>query len=83
MYDPSSGTVQPQAVTVARMDDNDAVIQSGLKPGQQVVIAGVHVLNAGQKVTVFQSKYDVVRNPQAQDATNSVVTGGAAPAASK
>ena len=83
VYDPSSATVQPQAVTVARMDDNDAVIQSGLKPGQQVVIAGVHVLNAGQKVTVFQSKYDVVRNPQAQDATNSVVTGGAAPAASK
>ena len=83
MFDPATSAVQPQQVKVARMDGNDAVIQSGLKPGQQVVIAGVHVLNAGQKVTVFQSKYDVVRNPQAQDATNSVVTGGAAPAASK
>jgi len=66
VYDPASSTVQPQAVVVARMDGNDAVIQSGLQAGQQVVVAGVHVLNAGQKVTVFQSKYAASAPAQTQ-----------------
>lgn len=83
VFDPASSTVQPQAVKVARMDGNDAVIQSGLKPGQQVVIAGVHVLGAGQKVTVFQSKYEPARAGSAPAAIDSVVDGNAAPAAAK
>jgi hypothetical protein len=29
------------------------VISAGLKPGQKVVSAGVHVLSPGQKVTVY------------------------------
>jgi len=33
-----------------------------LKPGQQVVATGVHVLSPGQKVLVYQEKY---ANPSA------------------
>lgn len=86
VFDPATSAVQPQPVKVARMDGNDAVIQSGLQPGQQVVIAGVHVLNAGQKVTVFQSKYAPAQDSKTPDATNSVVSGGSGetlPAAAK
>ncbi|MFG5777531.1 efflux RND transporter periplasmic adaptor subunit [Comamonas sp. J-3] len=83
VFDAASSSVQPQAVGVARIDGNEAVIQSGLKAGQQVVIAGVHVLSAGQKVTVFQSKYDKTQDPQAAAAGNSVVAGDAAAAAAK
>lgn len=83
VFDAASSSVQPQAVSVARIDGNEAVIQNGLKAGQQVVIAGVHVLSAGQKVTVFQSKYDKTQDPQAAAAGNSVVAGDAAAAAAK
>ena len=34
-------------------------IASGLKPGQKVVVAGVHVLSPGQKVTLYKSAGDV------------------------
>jgi hypothetical protein len=40
-------------VQVATADGNDVVIAAGLKPGQQIVSAGVHVLSPGQKVTVY------------------------------
>ena len=84
VFDAASSTVKPQPVKVARMDGNDAVIQSGLQPGMRVVIAGVHVLGSGQKVTVFESKYTPAPAGSAQAATNSVVTGDAAsPAAAK
>lgn len=43
-------TVRSQPVELATADGNEAVIASGLKPGQRVVTAGVHVLAAGQKV---------------------------------
>lgn len=81
VFDPASSTVNPQAVTVARMDGNDAVIQSSLQAGQQVVIAGVHVLSAGQKVTVFQSKYAATAPAQTQ--TDAPVVNAPAAAAPK
>jgi len=46
-------TVRSQVVTLAGADGNDAVISSGLAPGQVVVTAGVHVLNPGQKVKFY------------------------------
>ncbi|MEP7295788.1 MAG: efflux RND transporter periplasmic adaptor subunit [Burkholderiales bacterium] len=48
-----SMTVKLQPVTLAGADGNDAVITSGLAPGQIVVTAGVHVLNPGQKVKFY------------------------------
>jgi membrane fusion protein, multidrug efflux system len=53
VFDAATSTVQPRPVVVAGADGNDIVIASGLKPGEEVVAAGVHVLQPGQKVTRF------------------------------
>lgn len=53
VFDAASGTVQSRPVEVAGVDGNDVVIAAGLKPGEEVVTAGVHVLSPGQKVTRF------------------------------
>jgi RND family efflux transporter MFP subunit len=50
VLDGASMTVKPVAVQVAGADGNEVVIAAGLNPGQEVVVAGVHVLNPGQKV---------------------------------
>jgi membrane fusion protein, multidrug efflux system len=55
VFDASSSSVQAQAVQVAAADGNDAVIAAGLKPGMQVVTAGVHVLQQGQKVKLLDT----------------------------
>ena len=46
-------TLKLQPVAVGGADGNEVVITEGLKPGQDVVVAGVHVLSAGQKVKFF------------------------------
>ena len=56
VLDPASMTLKSQPVEIATADGNEAVISSGLTPGMQVVSAGVHVLQAGQKVTVYKEK---------------------------
>lgn len=56
VLDPSSMTVRAQVVEIATADGNEAVIAAGLKPGDQVVAAGVHVLSPGQKVSVYQPR---------------------------
>ncbi|MBX3602132.1 MAG: efflux RND transporter periplasmic adaptor subunit [Rubrivivax sp.] len=53
LLDPASMTVRPQPVAVAGADGNDVIVAAGLRPGQQVVTAGVHVLTAGQKVRLY------------------------------
>lgn len=50
LLDAASMTVKPVPVQVGGADGNEVVIAGGLNPGQEVVVAGVHVLNAGQKV---------------------------------
>lgn len=56
LYDEASRTVKAQAVVVATADGNQAVIASGLQGGEQVVVAGVHVLTEGQQVTLYEEK---------------------------
>lgn len=53
VFDAASSTVQPREVVVGGADGNEMLIASGLKPGDEVVAAGVHVLSPGQKVTRF------------------------------
>jgi multidrug efflux system membrane fusion protein len=53
LVDRQSMTVRTQPVQIAGADGNEAVIAGGLQPGQVVVTAGVHVLNAGQKVRFY------------------------------
>jgi len=58
LYDPASHTVKSRSVVVATADGNQAVIASGLQVGEQVVVAGVHVLTDGQAVTLYRDKYE-------------------------
>lgn len=53
VVDKSSMTVQTQPVQIAGADGNEAVVTSGVQPGQVVVTAGVHVLTPGQKVKFY------------------------------
>ncbi|KQV60375.1 RND transporter [Pelomonas sp. Root1217] len=50
VLDGASMTVKPVAVQIGGAEGNDVVIAGGLTSGQEVVVAGVHVLNPGQKV---------------------------------
>lgn len=56
VLDEATMTVKLQPVQVDTADGNEAVVSSGLQPGMRVVAAGVHVLQPGQKVTVWQDK---------------------------
>src|SRR4030095_12530797 len=53
VVDKPSMTVKAQPVMVAGADGNDAVVSSGVSPGQVIATAGVHVLNPGQKVKLY------------------------------
>jgi len=55
VLDPASMTVKPRPVQVAGADGNEVVVANGLRPGDEVVVAGVHVLTAGQKVRRYQA----------------------------
>lgn len=57
VLDTASMTVKSQPVQIATADGNQAVVAGGLLPGMQVVAAGVHVLQPGQKVTIYQEKF--------------------------
>ena len=82
VLDPSSMTVKLQPVVIATADGNDVVVASGLQPGMQVVVAGVHVLSPGQKVTIYKDKAAVAQAKPALPAINSVASAAVAPAAS-
>ncbi len=55
VLDSTSMTVKSQAVQVTTADGNEVVVTGGLQPGMQVVVAGVHVLAPGQKVTIYKA----------------------------
>ena len=53
VLDAASMTVRLQAIEIGTADGNQVVVSSGLQAGQEVVVAGVHVLSPGQKVTRY------------------------------
>ncbi len=55
VLDPASMTVRTQPVQLVAADGNEVVVASGLEPGMQVVVAGVHVLSDGQKVSIYRA----------------------------
>ena len=55
VLDAASMTVKSQPVQIASVDGNEVVVAGGLQPGMQVVVTGVHVLAAGQKVSLFKA----------------------------
>ena len=82
----ASMTIKSQVVQIATADGNEAVIANGLQPGMLVVSAGVHVLSAGQKVTIYQDKVPSGQLIRAQAAINkeaSIILSAPALAASR
>jgi multidrug efflux system membrane fusion protein len=49
-------------------------VVGGLQPGMQVVAAGVHVLQAGQKVTIYKPNQPLALALPVQKAINSVAS---------
>ena len=82
VLDTASMTVRLQPVVIATADGNDVVIASGLQPGMQVVVAGVHVLSPGQKVSIYKPKEAVAPANGAQGATKNIASSAPAAAAS-
>ena len=78
VLDTASMTVRSQPVQIATADGNEAVIASGLQPGQKVVSAGVHVLSPGQKVTIYKPNG---ADPSAEQSSNAMKSGASAPVA--
>jgi len=72
VLDQATMTVRSQPVQISTADGNEAVIASGIAPGTQVVVAGVHVLSPGQKVTIYQERASV-STPAAAGAVKNVV----------
>jgi multidrug efflux system membrane fusion protein len=54
VVDKESGTVTLRPVTIARWRNDSAAIASGVKDGEMIATAGVHKLEAGQKVKPVQ-----------------------------
>jgi RND family efflux transporter MFP subunit len=62
VLDRDTMTVRQQPVRVAGAEGNDVVLADGLSPGQTVVVAGVHVLNPGQKVRLYAERVSTASN---------------------
>lgn len=84
LLDPTSMTVKSQVVQIATADGNDVVVLGGLLPGMQVVVAGVHVLVPGQKVTIYKENKPLALSSKPQTAPENIanqVPAAASPAA--
>jgi RND family efflux transporter MFP subunit len=53
-----SSTLELRPVSVRSYTDHSTVISGGLKDGEQVVLAGVHTVFAGERVTVVKPLFD-------------------------
>jgi RND family efflux transporter MFP subunit len=71
VLDVASMTVKSQTIQIATADGNEVVVATGLQPGALVVVAGVHVLAPGQKVSIYEAKSPVAPTGKAHDAINS------------
>ena len=73
LLDKATMTLRSQPIQIATIDGNDAVVAAGLEPGMLVVSAGVHVLSAGQKVSIYKSNVPVSPINKAQAAPDLIV----------
>jgi membrane fusion protein, multidrug efflux system len=61
VVDKENGTVALRAVTIARWRNETAAIASGVKDGELIATAGVHKLEAGQKVKAMPAQMQAAR----------------------
>lgn len=59
VFDEKSSTVSFHAVQVLRLGEEDAIVSNGLRPGEQIVALGAHLLNEGQQVRVADQKASI------------------------
>jgi membrane fusion protein, multidrug efflux system len=67
-----------RAVTVRSYSDHATVITGGLKEGETVVLAGVHTVYAGERVTPVRPLFDGegdVEGPATPGATDGMTAG--------
>jgi membrane fusion protein, multidrug efflux system len=69
VVDRASMTVKSQNVEVVSAEGNEVVVSSGVSPGMLVVAAGVHVLQAGQKVALYKDRASAGQNTKPAPAT--------------
>ncbi|WP_178133736.1 efflux RND transporter periplasmic adaptor subunit [Vineibacter terrae] len=62
VVDPATGAVALRPVTILRWRDDTALIAAGVSDGELVVTAGVHKLDAGQRVTPRPAGTSLARN---------------------
>lgn len=65
VLDGANMTVKAQPVVTADVTGNIVIVANGLKAGQEIVTAGVHVLKSGQKVKRYQTALDLAAAPLA------------------
>ena len=80
LLDKTSMTVKSQPVQIATADGNEVVVASGLSAGDLVVVAGVHVLAPGQKVSVYKENRPPALTSPAQTVSESVAVSASASA---
>lgn len=56
VYDPQSQQVSMRSITVAAVTERGIEVATGLNPGEQIVVAGVHALTDGQQVRPWQKE---------------------------
>jgi multidrug efflux pump subunit AcrA (membrane-fusion protein) len=56
VVEPSSGKLERRAVSVESFGQENAVVSSGLKNGEQVVTLGVHTLDSAMTVRVVEMR---------------------------
>jgi len=78
VFDPATMTVRSQPVQLVAADGNEVVVAAGLAPGMQVVVAGVHVLSPGQKVSVYQPRLEPAGGSAGQVAAPAAQSSGPA-----
>lgn len=54
LLDRATMTVQPRAVTLGAPSGDRLMIRSGVRPGDTIVTAGIHLLRAGEKVRIAE-----------------------------
>jgi RND family efflux transporter MFP subunit len=74
VLNPSSMTVTTKPIQIATADGNDVVVVDGLSPGEQVVVAGVHVLAPNQKVSIYKESVAFSLTSKAQTAPGNVAS---------
>lgn len=80
LLDGASMTVKLQRVDVAGADANQAVIAAGLRSGQEIVTAGVHLLTPGEKVKRWGAPAAAAAASGAATPASVGASGAAAPA---